>query len=200
MTGALLAPCHDEFHRPRSDYVRQVSLAATHNTFVNEKVTGCRRASGSETCHFHEDQAQDTLDRPVVEKTGTSLSSEDNRVRVWRLNGERLNHAVALQRHTAPTAGVMEPFFQQGNAQPYTARESQDFPLLWPARSPDLSSTEYIWDHLGRRVWFLTSMNELESRLQQIWNETSQDIQNLYASMPDRFAPCIRARWGLTRY
>ncbi|GFX08865.1 transposable element Tcb1 transposase [Trichonephila clavipes] len=35
------------------------------------------------------------------------LSSDDNRVRLWRPRGERLNPAFALQRHTAPTAGVM---------------------------------------------------------------------------------------------
>ncbi|PRD23531.1 UNVERIFIED_CONTAM: hypothetical protein NCL1_46110 [Trichonephila clavipes] len=32
--------------------------------------------------------------------------SEDNRARVWRLHGERLNPAFALQRHTALTAGL----------------------------------------------------------------------------------------------
>ncbi|GFT28176.1 transposable element Tcb2 transposase [Trichonephila clavipes] len=36
-----------------------------------------------------------------------NLSSDDNRVRVWRPRGERLNPAFALQRHTAPTADVM---------------------------------------------------------------------------------------------
>ncbi|GFW51160.1 transposable element Tcb2 transposase [Trichonephila clavipes] len=36
-----------------------------------------------------------------------NLSSDDNRVRVWRPRGERLNPAFALQRHTAPTVGVM---------------------------------------------------------------------------------------------
>ncbi|GFV75187.1 integrase catalytic domain-containing protein [Trichonephila clavipes] len=35
------------------------------------------------------------------------LSSDDNRVRVWRPRGESLNPVFALQRHTAPTAGVM---------------------------------------------------------------------------------------------
>ncbi|GFX91393.1 transposable element Tcb1 transposase [Trichonephila clavipes] len=35
-----------------------------------------------------------------------NLCSDDNRVRVWRPRGERLNPALALQRHTAPTAGV----------------------------------------------------------------------------------------------
>ncbi|GFU24177.1 transposable element Tcb2 transposase [Trichonephila clavipes] len=36
-----------------------------------------------------------------------NLSSDANRVRVWRPRGERLNPAFALQRHTAPAAGVM---------------------------------------------------------------------------------------------
>ncbi|GFV28898.1 transposable element Tcb2 transposase [Trichonephila clavipes] len=36
-----------------------------------------------------------------------NLSSNDNRVRVWRPLGKRLNPAFALQRHTALTAGVM---------------------------------------------------------------------------------------------
>ncbi|GFV57014.1 transposable element Tcb2 transposase [Trichonephila clavipes] len=36
-----------------------------------------------------------------------NLSSDDNRVRVGRPLGERLNSAFALQRHTAPTAGVI---------------------------------------------------------------------------------------------
>ncbi|GFV82152.1 uncharacterized protein TNCV_2790501 [Trichonephila clavipes] len=36
-----------------------------------------------------------------------NLSSDDNRVRVWRPRDERLNPAFALQRHTASTACVM---------------------------------------------------------------------------------------------
>ncbi|GFT58646.1 transposable element Tcb1 transposase [Trichonephila clavipes] len=73
--------------------------------------------------------------------------------------------------------------------------------LPWPARSSDLSPMDYIWDHLGRRVGHPTSLSELEARLQQIWNEMSQDIiQNLYASMLDRIDSCIRARSGSTGY
>ncbi|GFY08927.1 transposable element Tcb1 transposase [Trichonephila clavipes] len=73
--------------------------------------------------------------------------------------------------------------------------------LPWLAQSPDLSPVEHIWDHLGRRVEHPTSLYELDTRLQQIWNEMSQDIiQNLYASMPDRIPSCIRARGGSTGY
>ncbi|GFU16014.1 transposable element Tcb1 transposase [Trichonephila clavipes] len=69
----------------------------------------------------------------------------------------------------------------------------------WPAQSPDLSPVEHIWDNLGRRVGHLTSLNELEARLHYIWNEMSQSIiQNLYASIPNRIASCIRARGGST--
>ncbi|GFW39519.1 transposable element Tcb2 transposase [Trichonephila clavipes] len=177
------------------------------------------------------------------------LSSDGNGVRVWRPRGERLNPAfAALQRHTAPTAGVMvrgaiaynklsplvlirgtmtvqlyvhdilQPhvlplmrrvpgaIFQQDNARPHTARLLQDChctvtTLPGPARSPDLSPIEHIWDHLGRRIGHLTGLNELEARLQQIWYEMSQDIiQNLYASMPDRIASCILARGDSTGY
>ncbi|GFV88087.1 transposable element Tcb2 transposase [Trichonephila clavipes] len=164
-----------------------------------------------------------------------NLSSDDNRVRVWRIRGERLNPAFALQRQTALIAGVIvlirgtmtaqryvhgilqphvlplmqrlsEANFQQDNHRPHTVRISQDCHctvniIPWPVRSPDLSPIEHIWDHLRRRVEHPTSLNEVEARLQQIWIEMSQDIiQNLYASMPDHTASCIRARWSSTGY
>ncbi|GFV93512.1 transposable element Tcb1 transposase [Trichonephila clavipes] len=110
-----------------------------------------------------------------------------------------------LQPHVLPLMQRLPgAIFQQDNARPHTARVSQDClctvtTLPWPARSPDLFSVEHIWDHLGRRVEHPTSLNEVEARLQQIWDEMSQDIiQNLYASMTDRIACCIRARKGST--
>ncbi|KFM56895.1 Transposable element Tcb2 transposase, partial [Stegodyphus mimosarum] len=41
------------------------------------------------------------------DKSRFNLDSDDNRVRVWRARGERLNPAFAVQTHIAPTAGVM---------------------------------------------------------------------------------------------
>ncbi|GFW79551.1 transposable element Tcb1 transposase [Trichonephila clavipes] len=73
--------------------------------------------------------------------------------------------------------------------------------LPWPARFPDLSPIEHIWDDMGRQVGHPTSLSELKARLQQIWNEMSQDIiKNLYASMPDRIASCICTRGTSTVY
>ncbi|GFX97043.1 transposable element Tcb1 transposase [Trichonephila clavipes] len=196
--------------------------------------------SGSERCYLHEDQTQDALDRPVdenrlmfidvwlnrkdiarnahVQSTASSAtiqdSSDDNRVRVWRPGGERLNPTFALQRHTAATPSVMvathatapRNHFLQDNSRPHTAWMSQDClrtvtTLPWPARFLDLSPIEHIWDHLGWRVGHVTCLNEPKARLQQIWNEMSQDsIQNLYASMPEHITSCIRARGGSTGY
>ncbi|GFV31789.1 transposable element Tcb1 transposase [Trichonephila clavipes] len=108
-----------------------------------------------------------------------------------------------LRPHVLPLVQRLPgAIFQPDNVRPHTARVLQDClrtvtTLHWSARSPDLSPIEHISDHLGRRVGHPTSLNELDARFQQIWNEMFQDIiQNLYASMPDGIASCIRARWG----
>ncbi|GFT82678.1 transposable element Tcb1 transposase [Trichonephila clavipes] len=111
-----------------------------------------------------------------------------------------------LQIHVSPLMQRLPgALFQQDTAWPYTARVSQDYlrtviTLPWPARIPDLSPIEHIWDPLGRLVGNLTSLNELEARLQQTWDEMSQDIlQNLFASTPDYNACFIRARGDSTQ-
>ncbi|GFV05965.1 transposable element Tcb2 transposase [Trichonephila clavipes] len=88
-----------------------------------------------------------------------NLSSDNNRVRVWRPRGERLNPAFALQRHTAPTAGVMvwsaiaynrlavipsiDPWQHDSPAQGCRKTVSA---LLLPFLSlPDSSPIEHIW-------------------------------------------------------
>ncbi|GFU09965.1 transposable element Tcb1 transposase [Trichonephila clavipes] len=56
-------------------------------------------------------------------------------------------------------------------------------------------------DNAQPRVGHPTSLNKLETRLQQIWNKMFQDIiQNLYASMPDRIVSFICARGGSLGY
>ncbi|GFX08671.1 transposable element Tcb2 transposase [Trichonephila clavipes] len=108
------------------------------------------------------------------------------------MTAQRYIHDI-LQLHVLPLMQQLPgAIFQQDNARSRTARVSQDClhtvtTLPWPSRSPYLSPIEHIWDCLGWRVGHPTSLNELGARLQQMWNEMSQDIiQNLYASMPDR--------------
>ncbi|GFV95914.1 transposable element Tcb2 transposase [Trichonephila clavipes] len=104
------------------------------------------------------------------------LGTDDNRVRVWR----------------RPRA-----IFQQDNARPPTARVAQDFlrhfqTLAWPARSPDLSPVEHVWDQRKRQMPSRHSVHDLELGVQDLWAHLPQDnIRCLINSMPDRVAACI---------
>ncbi|GFW77298.1 transposable element Tcb2 transposase [Trichonephila clavipes] len=99
----------------------------------------------------------------------------------WHHDSQRYVHDI-LQPHVLLLIQLLPgALFQQDNARPHTAMVSQNClrtvtTLHWPVRSPGLTPIEHIWDHLGRQVGHPTSLNELEARLQQIWNEMSQDI------------------------
>ncbi|GFX32805.1 transposable element Tc1 transposase [Trichonephila clavipes] len=113
------------------------------------------------------------------------LGTDDNRVQVWRCPGT---------------------IFQQVNARPHTARVAQDFlryfqTLPWPARSPDLSPVEHVWDQLKRQVPSCHSVHDLDLAIQDLWPHLPQDnIRCLINSMPDRVAACIAAGGVTTRY
>ncbi|GFX90249.1 transposable element Tc1 transposase [Trichonephila clavipes] len=100
------------------------------------------------------------------------LGTDDNRVRAWRL----------------------------------PARVAQDFlrhfqTLPWPARSPDLSPVEHVWDQLERQMPWCHSVRDLELDVQDLWAPLPPDnIRCLINSMPDRVAACIAAGGGPTRY
>ncbi|GFW02506.1 transposable element Tcb2 transposase [Trichonephila clavipes] len=121
------------------------------------------------------------------------LGTDDNRVRLWRCPGSFLN-------------GLPGAIFQQDNAHPHTARVAQNFlrhfqTLPWPARSPDLSPVEHVWDQLKRQMPSCHSVHDLELAVQDLWAHLPQDnIRCLINSMPDRVAACIAAVGGPTRY
>ncbi|GFU31687.1 transposable element Tcb2 transposase [Trichonephila clavipes] len=87
----------------------------------------------------------------------------------WYVHGILQSHVFPLMQRL-PGA-----IFQLDNSRPPMARGSQDclrtvITLRWPNRPLDLSPIEHIWDHLGRRATLPMSLNELQTRLRQIWN------------------------------
>ncbi|GFX01816.1 transposable element Tc3 transposase [Trichonephila clavipes] len=137
--------------------------------------------------------------------------TDDYRVRVWRRPG-KLYTSPTLLYVTLPTQLLTFPkwspraIFQQGNAHPHTTRVAQDFlryfkTLPWPARSPDLSPVEQVWDQLKWQMPSCHSVHDLESAVLDLWAYLPQDnIRCLINSMPDRTVACIAVGGGPTRY
>ncbi|GFW30105.1 transposable element Tcb2 transposase [Trichonephila clavipes] len=106
------------------------------------------------------------------DKSRFVLGTDDNRVRVWRR----------------------------------PARVAQDFlrhfqTLPWPARSPDLSPVENVWNQLKWQMPSCHSVHDLELVVQDLWVHLPQDnIRCLINTMPDRVVACIAAGGGPTRY
>ncbi|GFT67400.1 transposable element Tc1 transposase [Trichonephila clavipes] len=140
--------------------------------------------------------------------------TDDNHVRVWRHPGERYISPHTVLRHTSLTAGVMvwraiaydsrsTLIVMRGTltGQRYVDDILQLHTLPWPARSPDLSPVEHVWDQLKRQMPSCHSVHDLELVVQDLWALLPQDnIRCLINSMPDRVAACIAAGGGPTRY
>ncbi|GFV67660.1 transposable element Tcb1 transposase [Trichonephila clavipes] len=112
-----------------------------------------------------------------------------------------------LRPHLGPFLnGHPGTIFHQDNARPHTATVAGDLlrhfqTLPWPARSPDLSPVEHVWDQLKRQMPSCHSVHDLELAVQDLWAHLPQDnIRCLINSMPDRVAACIAAGGGPSRY
>ncbi|GFW53222.1 transposable element Tc1 transposase [Trichonephila clavipes] len=143
------------------------------------------------------------------------LGTDDNRVRVWRCPANDSRSTLIVMRGTLTgqryVDGILRPhvgpflnslpgaIFQQDNARPHTARVAQDIlrhfqTLPWPARSPDLSPVEHVWNQLKRQMPSCHSVHDLELAVQDLWAYLPRDsIRCLINSMPDRVAACIAA-------
>src|SRR5699024_6253222 len=108
--------------------------------------------------------------------------------------------------------GLPGYIFQQDNARPHIANVSRMFleeslvpTLPWPARSPDLSPIEHVWDNMGLKLRLSddppNNLHELRQQLQIAWDAIpQQEIDDLIRSMPRRVNACIRVRGDMTNY
>jgi hypothetical protein len=122
--------------------------------------------------------------------------------------------ANILEPHVMPFAPFRgnDFLFMHDNAKPHSARIVQQnlaevgiTTMQWPARSPDLNPIEHLWDTMGKRLRAHprrpTNQQGLGQRLQEIWEDISQDeIRTLINSMGRRCLAVIRARGGNTKY
>ena len=101
--------------------------------------------------------------------------------------------------------------FQPDNARPHTARHTQnilsihnDNVLQWPARPPDLSPIDHLWDHFARQVrerHYVDNIRDLECALQAgCVRIPLQAIRKLICSMIRRCLAVLAANGGHTRY
>ena len=105
--------------------------------------------------------------------------------------------SLVIEPVVLPFMNIIEGgVFQQDNACPHTAvvtqRALQNIDMLpWPARSPDLSPIEHVWDMIGRQLQRhpqpALTVPVLADQVQQAWNSIPQsDIQHLYDTMHAR--------------
>ncbi|GFX82882.1 transposable element Tcb2 transposase [Trichonephila clavipes] len=115
-SDCVVRRCWDQWIRDMS-FTRRAGSGHPRQTSRREGRHIVRNARAQPTASSAAVQAQvvPSLGAPVSSRTirrrlaegHLGSRSDDNRVRVWRPRGERLNPAFALQRHTTPTAGVM---------------------------------------------------------------------------------------------
>ncbi|GFU52513.1 transposable element Tcb2 transposase [Trichonephila clavipes] len=83
------------------------------------------------------------------------------------LTGQRYVDDI-LRPHVGPFLnGLPGAIFQKDNALLHTARVAQDFlrhfqTLPWPARSPDSSPVEHVWDQLKQQMPSCHSVHDIE--------------------------------------
>ncbi|GFT00805.1 transposable element Tcb1 transposase [Trichonephila clavipes] len=65
----------------------------------------------------------------------------------------------------------------------------------WPARSPDLSPIEHVYDMMGRRLHLTESVHDLARQLEKICQEIPQETTRvLYHSIARRVTACIQTK------
>ena len=143
---------------------------------------------------------------------GISVRSRTDLVVIdGNLTGQRYINEV-LQPVVLPFLHQHQCQYQDDNARPHRARIVQDFfrqnnvvRIDWPARSPDMSPIEHVWDILGqrvqRRIPAPRTCQTLAAALQEEWRLIPQHrIARIIRSMRRRCESLFAADGGHTRY
>ncbi|GFV86078.1 DDE_3 domain-containing protein [Trichonephila clavipes] len=90
------------------------------------------------------------------------------------LTGQRYVDDILRHRVGPFLNGLPGAIFQQDNARLHTPRNAQGFLghfqiLPWPARSPDLSPVEPVWDQLKRQMPSGHPVHDLELAVQDLF-------------------------------
>jgi hypothetical protein len=73
----------------------------------------------------------------------------------------------------------------------------------WPSYSPDLNPIENVWSIISKKLCEkdYESLDALEKNMKVVIESlSSEDINNIILSMPDRLKAVIRAKGGNTKY
>ena len=102
--------------------------------------------------------------------------------------------------------------FQQDNAPAHNARLTTNLlqrnninVMNWPAKSPDMSPIENLWDELGHRVYQRrpppATVLQLCRAIEDEWNNMPQrTVITLFESMRRRCIACINVNGSNTKY
>ncbi|GFW78395.1 transposable element Tc1 transposase [Trichonephila clavipes] len=116
----------------------------------------------------------------VVDESRFHLCPDDHRRHVCRRPGQRAPILLSLLQATQ-ALNYPGLIFQQDNIKPHTTRIAMNRltayqTLPWPARSPDPSPIEHVWDMMGRRLHLPENVNDLARQLDKFGN-TAGDHQ-----------------------
>ncbi|GFU44637.1 transposable element Tcb2 transposase [Trichonephila clavipes] len=172
-------------------------------------LTPAHRRRRSLWCREHRNWRDNEWGRVLfTDESRFSLSSDSHRILIWRERGSRNQPSNIIERDRYGGRGVLMPY---GSAVPFhgrqcimpshsscrTALRERGYERMdWPARSPDLSPIEHVWDFLGRRLAARTlppvTIRELRLALQDEWVAMPQQlIDTLILSMGRRCETCL---------
>ncbi|GFW82991.1 transposable element Tcb2 transposase [Trichonephila clavipes] len=168
-------------------------------------LTPAHRRRRSLWCREHRNWRDNEWGRVLfTDESRFSLSSDSHRILIWRERGSR-NHPSNIIERDRGAMGLQFLFMDDNAPCHHTVAaeqllESENIERMdWPARSPDLTPIEHVWDFLGRRLAARTlppvTIRELRLALQDEWGAMPQQlIDTLILSMGRRCETCLAVR------